>query len=61
MVSSLTFNKARIVFVFDKPTMSKGIMDLLLKGLQDDPERDVLTFSLKESLVRLTKGYKLYQ
>ena len=38
--------------------MSKGIMDLLPTGQQDDPERDVLTSSLKKSLVRHTKGYK---
>ena len=50
---------AQIFFDFDKPTMSKGIMDLLSNGLQEDPYKDVLTVNLKESIGRLTKGYKL--
>ena len=39
--------------------MNKGIMDLLSNGLQEDPEREVMTASLKESIIRLMKGYKL--
>ena len=50
---------ARIFFDFDKPTMNKGIMDLLSNGLQEDPEREVMTASLQESIIRLMKGYKL--
>jgi hypothetical protein len=44
---------------FDKPTMSKGILDLLSNGLVEDPCRDVLKISLKESLAILAKGKRL--
>ena len=44
---------------FDKSTISKGILDLLSNGLVEDPDRDVLKTSLKESLAILAKGNKL--
>jgi hypothetical protein len=49
----------KITLDFDKPTMSKGTIDVLSNGLQDDPGKDVIQLSLKECLVKLAKGNKL--
>ena len=49
----------KIYLNFDKPTISKGILDLLSNGLVEDPYRDALKTSLKESLAILAKGNKL--
>ena len=50
---------AKIHLTFDKPTISKGILEILSQNLLEDPERDVLKISLKESLAILGKGNKL--
>ena len=57
--SRISIMSTKINLNFDKPTMSKGILELLSKGLVDDPDRDVLKISLKEGLATLAKGYKL--
>ena len=44
---------------FTKQTMSRGVLDLLSNGLEDDPEKDVLLLSLKDCLVKMAKGNKL--
>ena len=49
----------KITLDFDKPTMSKGTIDVLSNRLQDDPGKDVIQLSLKECLVKLAKGNKL--
>jgi hypothetical protein len=49
----------KIYLNFDKPTISKGILDLLSNGLVEDPCRDALKISLKESLAILAKENKL--
>ena len=49
----------KIHLTFDKPTISKGILEILSQNLLEDPERDVLKISLKESLAILGKGNKL--
>ena len=49
----------KIHLTFDKPTISKGILEILSQNLLEDPERDVLKISLKESLAILAKGNKL--
>ena len=49
----------KLKIYFDKKTMSKGVIDLLSNGLQEDPEKDVLLQSLKECLEKMAKGKKL--
>ena len=49
----------KITLDFDKPTMSKGAIDILSIGRWDDPEKDVILLSLKECLAKLAKGNKL--
>ena len=58
-VFSLATMSYKINLNFDKPTFSKGILDLLSNELQEDPDRDVMKTSLKESLAILAKGNKL--
>ena len=41
-MSKISIMSTKINLNFDKPTMSKGILELLSKGLVDDPDRDVL-------------------
>ena len=50
-----------IDFDFDKPTISKGILNFLSENLKEDPDtnRDVVKKNLKESLAILAKGKKL--
>ena len=49
----------KITLDFDKPTMSKGAIDIISIGRRDDPEKDVILLSLKECLAKLAKGNKL--
>ncbi len=49
----------KITLDFDKHTISKGAINILSNGLQDDPERDVIMLSLKECLAKMVKGNKL--
>ena len=44
---------------FDKPTISKGILEILSQNLKEDPDRDVLKLSLRDSLAIIAKGNKL--
>ena len=44
---------------FDKPTISKGILEILANNLKEDPDRDVVKMSLKDSLAVIAKGNKL--
>ena len=39
--------------------MSRGIVDLLTIGLQDNPEKDCLSLSLGDCLAKLANGKKL--
>ena len=44
---------------FDKTEISEDVIELLSKNLKEDPERDVLKVSLKESLALAAKNTKL--
>ena len=44
---------------FDKPPISRGILELLVQHLKEDPDRDVLKPSLREGLAVISKGNKL--
>ena len=52
---------ARIEFNFEKPTISKGVLDFLSANLIEDPDTnwDKVKKNLKESLVSIAKGHKL--
>ena len=52
---------AKIDFNFEKPTISKGILDFLSQNLVEDPDTnwDVVKKNLKESLAIIAKGNKL--
>ena len=41
---------------FDKTEISEDVIELLSKNLKEDPERDVLKVSLKESLALAAKN-----
>ena len=44
---------------FDKPTISKGILEILSQNLKEDPDRDVLKPSLRENLAIIPKRNNL--
>ena len=48
----------KIDFNFDKPTISKGILDFLAQNLKESPDanRDVVKKNLQESLATIAKG-----
>ena len=52
---------ARIEFNFEKPTISKGVLDFLSANLIEDPDTswDKVKKNLKESLASIAKGHKL--
>ena len=49
----------KIEFIFDKPTISKSIVELLSKGLVDDTENPVFKLTFEECLKVMTQGKKL--
>ena len=52
---------ATVDFNFDKPTISKGIIDFLSENLIEDPNTNpnVVKKNIKESLAIIAKGNKL--
>lgn len=48
-----------ILLNFDKPTISKGVIDLLQNGLTEDTEQTLSKLSLKECLSIISQGKKL--
>jgi hypothetical protein len=49
----------KIKLNFDKPTISKGMIDLLKNSLVEDPEQTLSKFTLVECITVMAKGNKL--